>query len=182
MKKIFLTYLDVVLKFFGLQRIPNRVEIEEPVKYNDTEVTVVDEQALEDLRLARFNEILEVCDKTSVLAGPKWDMDKKYPVHFEPEVIESHNLDPDRPNKVSYGSLIDDEHRKILTTLKKQDPLYVNGITRRKARAKLIGENTNVRTNKKNKGHDNLDLTTNNPEDGAFKSLMVEIMKNSIED
>jgi hypothetical protein len=101
---------------------------------------------------------------------------------IEPNVIDEHNLDPNRSSKKDYKTLVDDEHRESLWKLKKSDPLYVNGITRRKARAKLIGENTNVRTNRKNKGHDNLDLTTNNPEDGAFKSLMVEIMKNSIED
>jgi len=179
MKKLFLTYLDAALKFFGLQRITKEIE---SIEYKGEEAHVVTEEDLVDPRLARFNEILAACDNTSILDGPKWDVSKNLPMFIEPNVIDEHNLDPNRSSKKDYKTLVDDEHRESLWKLKKSDPLYVNGITRRKARAKLIGENTNVRANRKNKGHDNLDLTTNNPEDGAFKSLMVEIMKNSIED
>jgi hypothetical protein len=178
MKKVFLNYLDVVLKFFGLQRIPDSAETKEPVTYNGTEVTVVDEKSLEELRLARFNEILDACSRTSVPDGPKWDMDKRYPVHFEPEVIESHNSDPDRINKVSYESLIDDEHRKTNHMLRNQDPLYLNSTTRRKARTKLIGDNTKTRSRKKSKE----DAMALNPEDELFKGLRAEILKNINED
>jgi hypothetical protein len=178
MKKVFLNYLDIVLKFFGLQRIPDSTETNEAVSYNGAEVTVVDEKALEEFRLARFNEILEACNRTSVPDGPKWDMDKRYPVHFEPEVIESHNSDPDRANKVSYESLIDDEHRKTNHMLRNQDPLYLNGTTRRKARTKLIGDNTKTRSRKKSK-EDAMGL---NPEDKLFKGLRAEILKNVNED
>jgi hypothetical protein len=170
MKKVFLNYLDVVLKFFGLQRIP--------VTYKGTEVTVVDEKSLEELRLARFNEILDVCNKTSIPDSPKWDMDKRYPVHFEAEVIELHNSDPDRVNKKDYDALIDDENKEGLRMLKKQDPMYANGTTRRKARAKMIGENTKTRNRGKNK-QVSIDL---NPEDVLFKGLRAEILKNVTED
>ena len=69
--------------------------------------------------------------------------------------------------------IVDDEHRKSLTTLKKQDPLYVNGITRRKARAKIVGENTNTKARQQLKSK-----ATLTPEDETFESLRNEILKN----
>ena len=56
--------------------------------------------------------------------------------------------------------------------------MYANGTTRRKARAKMIGENTKTRNRGKNK-QVSVDL---NPEDGLFKALRAEILKNVTED
>lgn len=178
MKKVFLNYVDVILKFFGLQRIPDAVEVTETITYNGSEVTVIDENDLDTERLRRFNEILEICNKTYVPDGPKWDMDKRYPVHFEPEVIESHNSDPDRLSKPTLESLVDDEHKTSLVKLAKSDPLYINGPIRRKARAKLIGDNTKTKNRIKAKA----EAMNLSPENSLFKDLRAEILRNVNED
>lgn len=213
MKKLFLTYLDVVLKFFGVQRI---VKPTNPViRLNITKVNkiidkcegretptvskwdkrfnlvskffglqkftkgaeVITEKEPTDPKLERFNEILATCDKTHGPTGPKWDVDKNRPMFIEPDVIDEHNLDPNRSSKKDYKTLIDDEHKESLWKLKKQDPLYVNGITRRKARAKIVGENTNTKARQQLKSK-----ATLTPEDETFESLRNEILKNIADD
>ena len=174
MKKLFLTYLDAALKFFGLQRITKEIE---SIEYKGEEAHVVTEEDLVDPRLARFNEILVACDKTSILDGPKWDVSKNLPMFIEPDVIDEHNLDPNRSSKKDYKTLIDDEHKESLWKLKKQDPLYVNGITRRKARAKIVGENTNTKARQQFKSK-----ATLTPEDETFESLRNEILKHIADD
>ena len=174
MKKLFLTYLDVVLKFFGLQRIIGESEV---ITYNGEEIQFVTEKELIDPKLERFNEILEYCDKTHGPTGPKWDVDKNRPMFIEPDVIDEHNLDPNRSSKKDYKTLIDDEHKESLWKLKKQDPLYVNGITRRKARAKIVGENTNTKSRQQLKSK-----ATLTPEDETFESLRNEILKHIADD
>jgi hypothetical protein len=54
----------------------------------------------------------------------------------------------------------------------------LNGTTRRKARTKLIGDNTKTRSRKKSKE----DAMALNPEDELFKGLRAEILKNVNED
>jgi hypothetical protein len=174
MKKLFLTYLDVVLKFFGLQRIIGESEV---ITYNGEEIQVVTEKELVDPKLERFNEILEYCDKTHGPTGPKWDVDKNRPMFIEPDVIDEHNSDPNRGSKMDYNVLVDDEQRQSANKLKKQDPLYVNSVTRRKARAKIVGENTNTKARQQRKSKSTL-----TPEDETFESLRKEILKNITED
>lgn len=174
MKKLFLTYLDVVLKFFGLQRIVGEYE---GVTYKGEDVQVITEEELAEARLARFDEILSTCEKTYIPAGPKWDVDKNKPMFIEQDVIDEHNSDPNRDSKTDYHTLVDDEHVESLRKLKKQDPLYVNGVTRRKARAKIVGENTNTKARQQRKSK-----ATLTPEDGTFESLRKEILKNISED
>jgi len=177
MKKIFLTYLDVVLKFFGLQRIT--VESER-VTYKGEDVQVITEEELAETILARFNEILDYCDNahgSGVPTGPKWDVDKNKPMFIEQDVIDEHNSDPNRDSKMDYHTLVDDEHRESANKLKKQDPLYVNSVTRRKARAKIVGENTNTKARQQRKSKSTL-----TPEDETFESLWKEILKNIADD
>jgi hypothetical protein len=212
MKKLFLTYLDAALKFFGVQRIVKtadpviRLNITKVNKIIDkcegretptvpkwdkifnsvskffglekfTGVNVVTEKELTDPQLDRFNELLITCDRTYGPTGPKWDVDANTPMFVEPEVINEHNSDPNRDSKMDYKTLVDDEHRESANKLKKQDPLYVNSVTRRKARAKIVGENTNTKARQQRKSKSTL-----TPEDETFESLRKEILKNISED
>jgi hypothetical protein len=163
-----------VLKFFGLQRIVGEYE---GVTYKGEDVQVITEEELAEARLARFNEILSTCEKTHGPTGPKWNMGANVPMFVEPEVINEHNSDPNRGSKMDYKTLVDDEHRESADKLKKQDPLYVNGVTRRKARAKIVGENTNTKARQQRKSK-----ATLTPEDETFESLRKEILKNISED
>lgn len=174
MKKLFLTYLDVVLKFFGLQRITVKSEC---ITYKGEDVQVVTEEELVEARLARFNEILSTCEKTYIPAGPKWGVGANVPMFVEPDIIDEHNSDPNRDSKMDYKTLVDDEHRQSVNKLKKQDPLYVNSVTRRKARAKIVGENTNTKARQQRKSKSTL-----TPEDETFESLRSEILKNIADD
>lgn len=174
MKKLFLTYLDVVLKFFGLQRITGESGC---VTYKGKDIQVITEEELAEARLARFNELLATCEKTYMPVGPKWDVNANVPMFIEPEVIDEHNSDPNRDSKMDYKTLVDDEHRQSANKLKKQDPLYVNSVTRRKARAKIVGENTNTKARRHHKSKSTL-----TPEDETFESLRSEILKNIADD
>jgi hypothetical protein len=213
MKKLFLTYLDAALKFFGVQRI---VKTADPViRLNITKVNkiidkcegretpivskwdkifnsvskffglqkftkgveVITEKELTDPKLDRFNEILSTCEKTHGPTGPKWNMGANVPMFVEPEVIDEHNSDPNRGSKMDYKTLIDDEQRQSANKLKKQDPLYVNGVTRRKARAKIVGENTNTKARQQRKSKSTL-----TPEDETFEILKNIFIYNKSED
>lgn len=174
MKKLFLTYLDVVLKFFGLQRITVKSEC---ITYKGEDVQVVTEEELVEARLARFNEILSTCEKTHGPTGPKWNMDANVPMFVEPDIIDEHNSDPNRGSKTDYHTLVDDEHVESLRKLKKQDPLYVNSVTRRKARAKIVGEHTNTKARQQRKSKSTL-----TPEDETFEILKNIFIYNKSED
>lgn len=214
MKKLFLTYLDVTLNFFGVQRIvkktkpvylgniklgldrfseiidkcegrkPKEVSKWEKTKESIlkffglekfTGVNVITEKELIDPQLDRFNELLITCDRTYGPTGPKWDVDANTPMFVEPEVINEHNSDPNRDSKMDYKTLVDDEYRESTNKLKKQDPLYVNSVTRRKARAKIVGENTNTKARRERKSKSVL-----MPEDETFESLRKEILNNAV--
>ena len=216
MRKLFLTYLDVTLNFFGLQRIVKKTkpvylgniklnsdrlrEIidkcegrkpKEISKWDKTKesilrflglekftgVNVVTEKELTDPKLERFNEILATCEKTYIPAGPKWNMAANVPMFVEPEVIDEHNSDRNRGSKMDYNTLVDDEQRQSANKLKKQDSLYVNGVTRRKARAKIVGENTNTKARQQRKSKSTL-----TPEDETFEILKNIFIYNKSED